>query len=512
MRFSTRLYVAFAASVAFTLALGLFSMFQVAGLARHTTEITGNWMPSVQTLGAIKSEFREFRTQELQHIISSEPAEMDEWEGRMAKSLQIIDRTMATYEKLISSPAEREMYARLKQQQQARMDAHMRVRKLSREMKTEQAVALARGEVGELRRALAGTLDQLMELNEKGAEQESASARASASFATVAIPVVLLAAVLASAGLAIFIVRGTMAVLGGDPADTRQAVDRIAAGDLASEIALRRGDTSSLLASLASMRTRLADIVTSIQTGCAEIRTASSEVARGNLDLSSRTEQQSSSLQETASALEQITGNIRTTSDSSSAANQLAAGASTTARQGGQSVEAVVQTMNAIAESSRKVREIIGTIDGIAFQTNILALNAAVEAARAGEQGRGFAVVASEVRTLAQRSADAAKEIARLIQDSTSKVDDGQRLVGEAGATMAEVVTSVARVTDMVAEISTAAREQSTGVGQINEAVSQLDAVTQQNAALVEEAAAATKSVEEQAAKLVQAVSVFRVR
>lgn len=288
--------------------------------------------------------------------------------------------------------------------------------------------------------------------------------------------------------------------------------ETVAAGDLTTSVAVTSKDEiGQLLQALKKMNDNLAGIVGEVRTGTETIATASSEIASGNLDLSSRTEEQASSLEETASAMEELTSTVKQNADNAQQANQLAASASGVAVQGGQVVEQVIATMQSISDSSKRIADIIGVIDGIAFQTNILALNAAVEAARAGEQGRGFAVVASEVRNLAQRSANAAKEIKSLITDSVESVDVGSRLVEQAGATMREVVNSVQRVTDIVSEISAASHEQSTGIEQVNQAISQMDEVTQQNAALVEEAAAASQSLQDQAASLAQAVSVFKV-
>ena len=266
-----------------------------------------------------------------------------------------------------------------------------------------------------------------------------------------------------------------------------------------------------LLDALGRMQDNLAKTVAQIRTGADTIATASSEIASGNLDLSSRTEEQASSLEETASSMEELTSTVKQNADNARQANQLAVSASDVAGRGGRVVSQVVDTMGEINTSSRKIVDIISVIDGIAFQTNILALNAAVEAARAGEQGRGFAVVAGEVRNLAQRSASAAKEIKSLIGDSVEKVDAGSKLVAEAGSTMDELVDGVKRVADIMAEITAASREQSDGIEQVNQAVTQMDQVTQQNAALVEEAAAAAESLQDQAKRLAQAVSVFRI-
>ncbi|WP_413536224.1 methyl-accepting chemotaxis protein [Rahnella inusitata] len=291
-----------------------------------------------------------------------------------------------------------------------------------------------------------------------------------------------------------------------------QVAESVAAGDLTTEIRVTSSDeTGQLMQGLKNMNENLLRIVTEVRSGTQAISSASSQIAAGNLDLSSRTEEQASSLEETASAMEQITATVKQNAENARQANQLAAQASRVAVEGGEVVGQVVSTMEGINVSSRKIVDIISVIDGIAFQTNILALNAAVEAARAGEQGRGFAVVASEVRNLAQRSASAAKEIKVLIDDSVSKVDNGTQLVAKAGATMAEVVSSVKNVTDIVGEISIASHEQSTGIEEINKAITQMDEVTQQNAALVQEASSAAYSLNEQAERLAESISIFKV-
>ena len=323
------------------------------------------------------------------------------------------------------------------------------------------------------------------------------------------IGALILAALLFAIGMVIS--RGLLKQLGGEPGYAADIVSEIAAGDLTVDVKIRPGDSSSLLFAMKSMRDSLAQVVGEVRQGTDTMATASSQIAAGNLDLSSRTEQQASALEETASSMEELTSTVRQNADNARQANQLAASASEVAAKGGAVVSQVVDTMGSINASSRKVVDIIGVIDGIAFQTNILALNAAVEAARAGEQGRGFAVVASEVRNLAQRSAAAAKEIKELIGDSVSKVDIGAKLVDQAGATMSEVVDSIKRVTDIMSEITAASQEQSAGIEQVNQAIGQMDQVTQQNAALVEEAAAAAASLQDQAGNLSQVVSVFKL-
>jgi methyl-accepting chemotaxis protein-1 (serine sensor receptor) len=288
--------------------------------------------------------------------------------------------------------------------------------------------------------------------------------------------------------------------------------DQIAAGNLSNQIDVSRNDEmGKLMKGLTKMQDQMSSTVSSIRTGSSAIATASAEIASGNLDLSRRTENQAAALEETASSLEELTSTVRQNADNARQANQLALSAQDVAGKGGQLVSQVVDTMGNINTSSRKIADIIGVIDGIAFQTNILALNAAVEAARAGEQGRGFAVVATEVRNLAQRSAAAAKEIKELITESVSQVDAGNQLVDKAGATMNDIVSSVERVTSIMTEIMVAGEEQSEGINQINQAIVSMDEVTQQNAALVEEAAAAANAMQEQAAQLEEMVSTFKL-
>ena len=300
--------------------------------------------------------------------------------------------------------------------------------------------------------------------------------------------------------------------LGAEPTDLCDAVSKVASGDLSQAIALRPNDTGSVLAAVQRMQRSLSDVVSSVRRDSEAVSIAAGEISAGNSDLSSRTEQQASALEETASSMEELTSTVRQNADNARQANVLAIAASDMAVKGGAVVDQVVGTMASISDASRKIVDIISVIDGIAFQTNILALNAAVEAARAGEQGRGFAVVASEVRSLAQRSASAAKEIKVLIDNSVERVDLGTRLATDAGGTMSEVVGSVRRVTDVIGEIMSASQEQSEGIEQVNQAIMSMDNVTQQNASLVEQAAAAAESLRDQAGSLVQAVSVFKIR
>ena len=354
-------------------------------------------------------------------------------------------------------------------------------------------------------------IDALVKLQLDEAQGEYG--RAVAHYATIRL--ISIAATLGGllfAGLfGLALVRSMGRQLGGEPGQAADLARSVAAGDLSVQVSVRQGDTLSLMAQLKAMQTSLAKVVGDVRQSSESVATASAQIAQGNNDLSQRTEEQAAALEETAASMEQLGATVKQNADNAKQANQLALSASTVAIQGGQVVGQVVKTMKGINDSSKKIADIISVIDGIAFQTNILALNAAVEAARAGEQGRGFAVVASEVRSLAGRSAEAAKEIRSLITASVERVEQGTTLVDQAGVTMTEVVASIKRVTDIMGEISAASTEQSAGLSQVGEAVSQMDQVTQQNAALVEESAAAAESLTQQARQLVQVVAVFKL-
>ncbi|CAB3832104.1 hypothetical protein LMG26689_01005 [Achromobacter animicus] len=354
-------------------------------------------------------------------------------------------------------------------------------------------------------------IDNINRLSElQRADIDARAAEIEASYGTANLWMIVIGSIAVVCGLlmSVLLTRSITRPL----SDAVRVARTVAANDLTSTIVVRsRDEIGQLMAALESMNANLASTVARIRTGVDSIASASGEIAAGNTDLSSRTEQQAASLEETAASMEQLSSTVKQNADSAKQANQLAAAASETASRGGATVSEVVSTMNAISASSVKISDIVSVIDGIAFQTNILALNAAVEAARAGEQGKGFAVVAAEVRTLAQRSAQAAKEIKVLIEDTVQKIGQGSGSAERAGATMQEIVSSVQRVTDIMGEIAAASAEQADGIEQVNRAVSQMDEVTQQNAALVEEAAAAAGSMQDQSADLTRAVSAFRL-
>jgi len=354
-------------------------------------------------------------------------------------------------------------------------------------------------------------MQALIDLQSKRTAAGVDSMKANYAAATIGLLGGMVAAVAVSLGLGLGIGRSLVRELGGEPLYARDVARRIAAGDLAYSIKLRAGDNESLLSAMREMQHGLRAMVVEIKESADSVSLASDEIAQGNFDLSNRTEQQSSSLQQTSTSMAQLTDTVRHNTSSAREASALASSAAKVASEGGDAVNEVVRRMEEIQASSRKITEIIGVIDGIAFQTNILALNAAVEAARAGEQGRGFAVVASEVRSLAQRSAEAAKEIKTLISDSVERVDGGSRLVVQAGVTMSDIVARVRQVSTIVTEITSASADQESGIGQIAVSVNELDTMTQQNAALVEQSTAAAQSLKGQATRLTETVSQFRL-
>ena len=511
MKVAHRLIVGFSTVLALTVILGVFSIIQLERVNQTSTEMEVNWLPSTRIAGDINTATSDFRIKELQHILSTDEKDMARYEKMMADIGAHLEKSMHDYAKLVSSPEERQTYDKFKAKWAQYMVEHQKVIELSRANKNEEARTLIRGKSQQAFDESSADLDKLIQINTEGGAAASKRGDELYASARLWVLILLVGAVALGSAFALLIAHNLVNQLGGEPAYVSDIAGRIADGDLSEVIKTKPSDQSSMLYAMKQMRDSLAAIVGQVRTGTETIATASSQVASGSQDLSARTEEQASSLEETASSMEELTSTVKQNADNARQANTLAASASEVAQKGGMVISKVVDTMGEINESARKIADIIGVIDGIAFQTNILALNAAVEAARAGEQGRGFAVVASEVRNLAQRSANAAKEIKSLIGESVEKVRNGSVLVNDAGGTMQEIVESVRRVTDIMGEISAASQEQTSGIEQINQAIAQMDEVTQQNAALVEEAAAASEAMQEQAARLAQAVSVFRL-
>jgi methyl-accepting chemotaxis protein len=366
-------------------------------------------------------------------------------------------------------------------------------------------------ECSPLRRQIVSDIEVSVRAVQQELQQANAATEAEYRSAVINIIAQAVFTLVICVAIAWFITHGLLRQLGGEPDYAANIADRIAHGELALDIHVRQGDDSSLLFDIKAMRDKLASIVGQVRSGSDAMAHETAEIAAGNRELSDRTEHQADALSRVAVAMEELTSAVKQNADNADQANALVVSASQVSEEGGRVVERVVVTMDSIRESSRKIVDIIGVIDGIAFQTNILALNAAVEAARAGEQGRGFAVVASEVRNLAQRSASAAKEIKSLIDDSVDKVRSGSELVAEAGGTMSKVVDSVRQVTAIMGDISSASREQSTRIGQVNSAIVEMDDLTQQNTGLVEEAAAAAQALQDQALALAEVVGVFKL-
>ncbi len=508
LKIATKLMVAFVAVLALTAFIGIFSMLQLSKVNDMSTQIAKDWMPSARALLEMKSSMARFRAQEIQFATAVTESDMGYLEKGLASTLDAWKKQRTRYEELISDPQEKTLYADYAKAFDLYMREHERMVAAVRSQRDEQANSLTRGESRRLNGEMMATIDKLVEVNVASADKASETADHLYERARRWIIGLLVGSIALGLALALTIAR----IVARPLSEAVRVAQAVAGGDLGSRIDVTtRDETGQLLAALRDMNGSLVRIVSEVRSGTDNIATASGQIASGNQDLSSRTEEQASSLEQTAASMEELTSTVKQNADNARQANQLAVSASEVAVKGGAVVGQVVDTMASIDASSKKIVDIIGVIDGIAFQTNILALNAAVEAARAGEQGRGFAVVAAEVRNLAQRSAAAAKEIKGLIDDSVGKVQAGTSLVGEAGQTMQEIVGSVKRVTDIMGEITAASQEQTSGIEQINQAITQMDQVTQQNAALVEEAAAAAASLQEQAGGLVQAVSVFRL-
>ncbi|TCG06649.1 chemotaxis protein [Paraburkholderia steynii] len=507
----TQLVLGFSAVIVFLVGLGVLSLFEVRSENAHVSALRDNWLPAVRSSLQMQGELLSIRVTEYRVASDSTQSDLQASDARLDELVQRYRRAAAEYEKLFTEPEERAAFADIQSLMPQYLDDDRQIRELVKENRQTDALEILRGPSLTLRNAIDKDTQTIVDVNVAGAAREGAAADLAYSRAMALVIGLMVAAVAVALGVALVIARRLAKELGGEPRDAATLASEIAAGNLQVAVRLKAGDRSSLMFSLGAMKDQLTSIVRGIKASSESVSVAAGEIAQGNTDLSHRTEEQAASLEETASSMEELTSTVRQNAENANQATTLASTASETAQRGGEVVGRVVQTMRGISESSARVGEIIGVIEGIAFQTNILALNAAVEAARAGEQGRGFAVVAGEVRTLAQRSATAAKEIKELIGASVARVDLGSKLVAEAGSTISEIVQSVQRVTDIMSEIAAASEEQRIGIEQVETAIAQMDQVTQQNAALVEEASAAAQSMALQAHGLRDTVAVFQV-
>ncbi|WP_426073883.1 methyl-accepting chemotaxis protein [Janthinobacterium sp. DSP2-3-3] len=506
-KIGTRLGIGFAVVLGLLVAVLLVGLYSMGQLSARTHDIVADKNVKMAAANTMSDNVRNITLAITSVVVAPTEALVQAELAKIGEARKKYGAAKETLQKKISTDKETALMAELDAALKSGAPLNNKVIELRNAGQTEEAIAFLTQQAAPSLKIVLGALDSLVAYEAQQAAQaatdaETLSASARASMITLGSVAVLLGAFVA------WIITRSIT----HPINAAVAVaETVASGDLSSHIVVNSSDeTGRLLGALKAMNTSLLGVVAQVRHGTDAISTASSEIAAGNLDLSSRTEEQASSLEETASAMEELTSTVKQNADNARQANQLAKSASEVAVRGGSIVAQVVDTMGTINASSKKIVDIIGVIDGIAFQTNILALNAAVEAARAGEQGRGFAVVATEVRNLAHRSATAAKEIKELIAASVANVDTGSRLVNEAGQTMGDIVDSIVRVTDIMGEITSATHEQTIGIEQINMAIAQMDEVTQQNAALVEEAAAASQSMQEQAGELAHVVGFFK--
>ena len=514
LKIGTRLTLGFGIVLGLLCLMAAVAAWQIGKLADISITYADNLVPSFQVEHDISLALADIRRYEFRHVLSDSAADMDDVEAKIRTYQQKAVAKLDEYEKgLIFNDEDKRALDATREAAKAYFAEWDKVRALSRQKhqdpaKFQEAAQQIKGPSSKAYTAANEAIVKMWEINVGLSSQQKADALSTHTKANITLALLVVAALGLGIGAAVVITRSIVVPI----QQAVQVASTVAEGDLTARIDVRGADeTAQLLQALKHMNEGLVAVVSKVRQSSDSIATGSTQIAAGTVDLSQRTEEQASNLEETAASMEQLTSTVKTNAETAHQASELADAAAKAAANGGAVVQQVIETMDGISQSSKKIADIIGVIDGIAFQTNILALNAAVEAARAGEQGRGFAVVASEVRALAQRSAGAAKEIKLLISDSVEKVDAGSRQVNDAGKSMEEIVSQVQRVNRLIGEISSATSEQTSGINQVGDAVTQLDQVTQQNAALVEESAAAADSLKHQAGQLLEAVSVFKL-
>jgi methyl-accepting chemotaxis protein len=516
LKLSTRLAWAFGLLLVLLMGVAGMAAKQISVIHGALDYYTANTTPSLQAVRSWEERMAAIRMLQAQHLMASSEAEMTELEAGIQTASDELKAALAEHEKLLSGDEDRELWQNVIDATGRAMADWDKLKAASREAlanpeKVEEARRLFTGKSERLSKAAAVAINQKWDFKSGVAKQLAQQGAETYRLSLMMLVIACAVALVAGIGAAAIVVRSIVRQMGGEPGEVAHIALAIADGNLSTQASSASVQAGSVMAAMETMRERLAKIVGAVRQSSESIATGSAEIAGGNADLSHRTEEQATHLQQTVVFMEQLAETVRHNAHTADEANRLASSACTSAVAGGNAVAQVEATMQGIAASSQTINDITGVIDGIAFQTNILALNAAVEAARAGEQGRGFAVVASEVRQLAHRSADAAKEIKKLIGDNVGKVEAGARQVNDAGASMQEIVLQVQKVSALIGEIHSATTEQYGGISRVSEAVGRMDQVTLQNAALVEQSSAAADSLKAQAARLADEVRVFQL-
>lgn len=497
LKIATKLGLGFFSVLLLMAIMGMMALSEMGKVNDQSTEISGNWMPSINFIHQVNTATSDYRIAELNHVLSETPDEMAKYEKDMDALLTAIKTSRGQYEKLVSSDEEAKLLAEFDRLFKQYLETHNRMIPLSTALKTQEAMALLNGESQQLFNEFSATLLKLVEINVDGGAKASALGDEIFTSAQNFVSVMIIVSVLVGIAVAVVIVRGLMKQIGGEPAYAADIVTKVAAGDLTMKVQLRKGDSSSMLHSVSEMVVRLSQIVGEVRSAADNLSSASEEVSSTAQNMSQATSEQAASVEETSASIEEMSASISQNTENAKITEGIASKAAVNANEGGQAVRQTVVAMKSIADK-------ISIIDDIAYQTNLLALNAAIEAARAGEHGRGFAVVAAEVRKLAERSQVAAQEIGEVAKDSV-------HLAERAGTVLDEIVPGINKTSELVQEITAASEEQSTGTTQINSAMVQLNQVTQQNAASSEELAATAEEMSGQAEQLQQLISFFKV-